>query len=151
MRHVLHSDWEWLDHVWHGGRRLWQALKDLPDGIWFSFLFFIDLHSLFPCQVLLHLRHILEDWDCLFLPFSEKTLFLRIPYLWFLLRCPILPQLRHLAFWCLFIPLEIASSTQALVLQSNVSAFFLCRIHSCIGGDMTFKGPSVFSCSKLAF
>ena len=71
-----------------------------------------------------------------------------MPYLQFLLRCPILPQLKHLVFRCLLIPLEIASPIQASLLWSNDSTLAVCRIHSSIGAsaDLTFKGPSIFCC-----
>ena len=112
-------------------------------------VFLVDLHSLVQYWPLLYLLHIPEGWDCLFLPFPDETLFLGIPCLQFLLRYPSLPQLKHLAFWCLLIHLEIAYPTS--VLWSNVSMFIVCRIHSSIGADITFKGPNIFLLCKLAF
>ena len=96
-----------------------------PDGIGFPCLSFIDVISLVQCRPLPHLPHIPKGWVLLSLPFSEKTLFLGIHCIQSLLRCPILPQLKHFEFWCLLLPLEIASPTQDYQYDSQVSQ------HSC--------------------
>ena len=128
-----------------------RTFKEFSSGIRLPCLSFVGLCSMVKCQPLPHLLHLPEGWVLLFLPFLKETLFLEIPYLQSLLRHPILPQLKHLSFWCLLIALEIASPPQASVLQSNVSAFIVWKIHSSTGADLTFKGPRIFLHSKLAF
>ena len=113
-------------------------------------VFFFNLHTLVQCWVLPHLLHIPESWVLLFLPFLEETLFLGIPCLQSLLRCPILPQLKHLAFWCPHIIRKCFSypSFSTIVKCFNIHCS---KIHSSMGADLTFKGPRIFLHSKLAF
>ena len=66
-----------------------RSLKEFPDGIRVPCLSFVHLHSLVQCRPLPHLLHIPECWVFLFFPFPEEILFLGIPCLQSLLRCPI--------------------------------------------------------------
>ena len=74
-----------------------RPLKKFPKVIGMPCLSIVDLHSSVQCRPLPHILHIPEGRGLLFLPFPEEILFLGIPCLQSILRCPILPQLNYLA------------------------------------------------------
>ena len=69
----------------------------------------VDLHSFVQCLPLPHLQHNPKGRGILFGFFLAKILFLQMPCLQSLFMWPGIPQLKHLTFGLVLVPLEISS------------------------------------------